>query len=413
MMISQLRATGVRRPGLVVLAAGFPVAALVAGVPDVLRAEPARAYSGAGSIAAPRLSDLDLRRGPDLSAPLRGLDGRLQRSGVDALITAQGQRRLGGGCGKAAGVPPHSLVYCWDREDSATRTWVPQGVTGISDAVAGERWTGGGRPMLVSWHDKGSTRITFVNPDRRTYRHVLLVEPETRGGRATYGDIDIHAGGIAWYGNKLYVADTRRGVREFDMRQIYDLGASKAGSTKNNDWIGLHGKKYYGHGFRYVMAQTGSWHYVRGSAGPKCRGAGPLRTSWLSIDRTTYRPVLIAGEYCRPSAPRGRVVTWPLSELTGWSDRVRADWVAALPENKIQGGVRTHGSWWFTHNRGTQRGQLLSTYRGWDDWGGVRRQTISHGPEDLSCYRGQRRIWTVAEHAHKRALWGLPARSCY
>ncbi|QXJ24500.1 hypothetical protein AGRA3207_005835 [Actinomadura graeca] len=409
MTISQRRATGIRRPCVVVLVAAVSVAALLAAVPGAARAGSAPA----GSAAAPRTSDADLRRGPDLGGPVRGLDGRLRRSGVDAVIGSAGQRRLGGGCGRAAGVPAGSLVHCWDREDSVTRTWVPQGVTGISDAVDDERWSGGGRPLLVSWHDKGSTRVTFVNPDRRSYRHVLLVEPGTRGGRPTFGDIDVHAGGIAWFGNRLYVADTRRGVREFDMRQIYDLAASRAGSTEHEDRIGLHGGKYYGHGFRYVLAQTGSWLYARGGAGPRCRGAGPLRTSWLSIDRTTYRPVLIAGEYCRPSAPRGRVVTWPLSGLTGGASHVRADWIALLPDDKIQGGVRTHGQWWFTHNRGTRRGQLLTAYRDWDEWGGVRRMTISHGPEDLSCYRGQGRLWTVAEHAHRRALYGLPARSCY
>ena len=405
---------GVRRPGSVILAACVPVAALIAGAPDAARAEPVRAeFASAGKNEAPQFSDLDLLRGPSLSTPLRGLDGALRRSGVDALITSSGQRKLGSGCGKAAGVPSRSLVYCWDHEDSTTRAWVPQGVTGISDAVPGERWSGGGRPMLVSWYDTGSTRITFVNPDRHTYRHVLLVEPVAVGGRATFSDIDVHAGGIAWYGNKLYLADTRRGVREFDMRQIYDLDKSKAGSTENKDWIGLHGKKYYGHGFRYIMAQTGSWHYARGEAGPTCEGIGPMRTSWLSIDRTVSRPVLIAGEYCRPSGPQGRVVTWPLSALNGWSDYVRPDWAALLPDDTIQGGVRTRGYWWFTHNRGGHRGQLLMAHRTSNSWDRVQRQTISHGPEDLSCYRGQRRIWTVAEHAHKRALWGLPARYCY
>lgn len=400
-MIEQRTATAIRL-------AAVPSAALAAAVPGVVvQTPPAKA----AAVAAPRLRDFDLRRGSDRSGPIRALDRRLHRGGVASLLGSSGQRRFGRGCGKPAGVPARSLVYCFDRADTATRQWVPQGVTSVSDAAAGERWAGGGRPMLVSWHDSGRIRLTFVNPDRRTYRHVLLVYPTMKGGRPTYSDIGIHAGGIAWYGYKLYVADTRHGLRVFDMRQIYDLRASKAGSTGHASWVGLHGGTYYGHGHRYVMPQTGSWHFARGRTGGKCRGSGPLRMSWIAVDRTMWRHVLIAGEYCRPKGPQGRVVTWPLRALSG-SGVVHADWAATLPADRIQGGVRTNGQWWFTQGRGRKRGRLLTTRRDWWDWDRVTRRTISHGPEDLSCYRGQHRIWTVAEYAGKRALWSFPADSC-
>ncbi|MFI0410991.1 hypothetical protein [Actinomadura sp. 3N508] len=396
----------------------IPLAALAASLVHAPPAQasappaaPAPSAFAAVALAAPNLRDFDLRRGSDRGGPLRALGGRLKRSSVDELLNASGQRRLGRGCGKPAAVPARSLVYCFDRADSATGKWVPQGVTSISDAVAGERTPGGGRPLLVSWHDGGKVRLTFVNPAKRTYRHVLLVDPAMKGGRPTYTDVDLHAGGIAWYGPKLYVADTRHGVREFDVRQIFDLSKSKAGSTGHAGRVGLHGKKYYGHGHRYVMAQTGGWRFTRGSSGGKCRGSGPLRMSWIAVDRTTWQHVLIAGEYCKPKAPRGRVVTWPLWGLTG-SGTVRADWAAALPGDRIQGGVRTKGRWWFTQGRGQKRGRLLTTSRDWTEWGRVTHRTISHGPEDLSCYRGQHRIWTIAEHARKRALWSFPADSC-
>ncbi len=391
-----------RCPAAVVLVAGVSLASVAI----------APAFPGQ-AVAAPRPSDMELGRGPGLGLPLRVLDGTLRRSSVDALINSSGQRKLGGGCGGPAGVPSGSRVYCWDHQDATTGVWVPQGVTSVSDALRGERLSGGGRPILVSWHDQGSTRVTFVNPDRHTYRHVLLVEPAVEDGRVTYRDIDVHAGGIAWYGDELYVADTRHGLRVFDLRQIFDLARSAAGSTEHDGMVGLHGGKYYGHGFRYVMAQTGSWRYTGGSAGPKCRGTGPMRTSWLSLDRTASRPVLIAGEYCRPSAPQGRVVTWPLGGLTGDGDRVRPDWAGTLPADKIQGALRTHGQWWFTQNRGGERGLLLSTRRDGSGWARLTRRTISHGPEALTCYRGQHRIWTVAEHANKRALWGLTAPACH
>ena len=405
-MIMKRTVTRVGRPGVAALAAG---AALVA-VPGVAHAAPVPAASRKAP-ADLDPSDFVLRRGADRSAPLRQLGGRLHRSSVDTLLHSSGQAKLGGGCAKTAAVPAHSHVYCFDKKDTTPRSWVPQGVTTVSDAAAGERWAGGGRPILVSWHDSGKARLTFVNPDGRTYRHVLLVAPVMKKGRATYSDIGIHAGGIAWYGNKLYVADTRHGVREFDMRHIYDLSKSKAGSTGHSGWVGLHGGKYYGHGFRYVMPQTGSWEFANGKVGATCRGTGPLRMSWIAIDRTTWPHSLIAGEYCRPKWATGRVVTWRLEALAG-AGPVNPSWGAGLPADQIQGAVRTHGRWWFTQSHAGKRGTLLTTTPTSRGWSKVKRRTVSYGPEDLSCHRGQHRIWTVAEHAGKRALWGFHADSC-
>ncbi len=412
-MILQHMVTIVRWPGAAALAAGVPLAALVAAAPGIAHAAPAKRTAVAkGAVwAAPlKVRDFDLRRGADRSAPLRALAGRLRRTGVGALLGASGSSRLGRGCGKAAAVPSGAQVYCFDRADTATRAWIPQGVTSVSDAVAGERWSGGDRPLVVSWHENGKVRITFVDPARRRYRHVLLVEPVMKGRHVTYRDIKVHAGGIAWYGDRLYVADTWRGLREFDMRQIYDLARSKAGSTGHAGRVGLHRGKYYAHGYRFVMPQTGDRRFTRGRA-RACKGSGPLRMSWVGVDRTRSPHVLIAGEYCRPDQARGRVVTWPMAALAG-SGTARATWGAPLPGDRIQGGVRTRGHWWFTQGRGTKRGRLLTTRPGRNGWGRVKYRTISHGPEDLSCFRGRHRIWTIAERPNKRALWSFHASPC-
>src|SRR5690606_761957 len=310
------------------------------------------------------------RPGPARARPVRAPAGRLGGGGAGAVLRPSGQQRLRGGCGKAAAVPSGALVHCFAAADSADTNWIPQGVTTVSDAVESERLPGGGRPILVSWHDSGRVRVTFVDPDRRTYRHVLLVHPTMKGNKPTYTDIDIHAGGIAWYGDRLYVADPRHGLREFDTRHIYDLHKSKAGTTADTGRAGLHGGKYHGHGYRYVMPQTGSWRFVRGPTARRCSGSGPARMSWIAIDRTTWHHALIGGEWCRPKEPRGRIVTWPVRALSG-TRPVRADWAATLPADRIQGAVRANGQWWFTQGRGKQRGRLLTTRRDWWDWGRV------------------------------------------
>lgn len=407
------------------LAIATPLVALAAGIPGVVYLAPGETQNAAGtsaSAAAPALGDFDLRQGSNRSTPLKALGKKLDKSGVTALMNATGQRRLGSGsCAKAAGVPAKSVAYCWNAGDSKTSKWIPQGVSTVSDADSDETWGKSGKPILVAWYADHAIRLTFVNPAKHSYRHVLLVYPTMKGGKATYTDIDVHAGGIAWFGNKLYVADTQAGLRQFDMTQIYDLGKSKAGTTKKKGWVGLHGKTYYGHAYRYVMPQTGSWQNAKGKApASKCKGSGPLRTSWASVDRTArQRPELVLGEYCATASPKGRVVTYPLkvgTGIVGTGGVAHANWAATLPDKKIQGGVRSHGWWWFSHNvdttSGAKRGQLLTTVRKGGGWGEVTRQTVSYGPEDLSCYRGQRRIWTVAEHAGKRALWGTLEDPC-
>jgi hypothetical protein len=92
----------------------------------------------------------------------------------------------------------------------------------------------------VSWYDdavapRKGVRVTFLDPNTKRYRHVLLVYPYIRkNGWPSYEIVGrpqggIHAGGILWYGNYLYVVDTRRGIRVFDMRYIFDLQKSSRG----------------------------------------------------------------------------------------------------------------------------------------------------------------------------------------
>ncbi|MES9537532.1 hypothetical protein [Actinomadura sp. NPDC000600] len=392
----------------------------------------------AAAAATPGKADFVIKRGAGKAKVVRALDKKLKKSGVQALLNAKGNRKLRAegskGCPpKKAQVPGKALTYCWaSGEDSVKEKWIPQGVSSVSDAKDNEKWGSAGYTMVVTWYapKAKNIRVTFVNLRKRTYRHVLLVMPGmTKGKKPSYRDIESHAGGVAWYGNHLYVAETQLGLRVFDMRRIFDLGKSKNGTTKKKGRVGLHGKTYYGHGYRYVMPQVGSWVNAKGKGPLKsCKAGGPPKWSWVSVDRSGVDS-LVTGEYCPKgsgrNAPNGRMATWRLRNgepSTGADGRARALAVSTLPVKRVQGGVTAYLNGgeehaWFGHNatgKGARPGVLLHAV--WNQskgrWEKKSTQSLARGPEDLTCYRGQDRIWTVAEHAKQRALYGVPVNKC-
>lgn len=82
---------------------------------------------------------------------------------------------------------------------------------------------------MASWYnddddedDNEGVRISFIDVQANRYRNVLLVIPGTTSrGHVTFEPVKIRPGGIMWFGDKLYVVDTRRGIRIFDLNHIY------------------------------------------------------------------------------------------------------------------------------------------------------------------------------------------------
>lgn len=160
------------------------------------------------------------------------------------------------------GLPSKHSPYSfkWDAADAKTDLWCPQGITGNKNNNT--HLAQDNRMLLVSWygvenHDvqnkhKG-VRISFIrfSPDSGIlYQHALLVQDianqndsllyplnESQKNRieqlGAYIPVPIHAGGIAWSGNYLYVADTYLGVRVFDLNSVFqtkvDVSKSKCG----------------------------------------------------------------------------------------------------------------------------------------------------------------------------------------
>ncbi len=282
--------------------------------------------------------------------------------------------------------------YCWEDGDDDTPDWYPQGVTATSEAGRKDV-----QALAVSWYWKPDgpkpergIRLSFLSPATKKYRHVLLVLPKG----SSYGAIDIHAGGIAWYGDLIYVADTSRGLRVFDTRHIYEVKG-------DDDKIGLQGGRYHAYGYRYVMPQVDTW-----------TGTGSARFSFAAVDRSTSPHTLVSGEYVDPAEEPGkvgRVARWPIAAdgtlAAGADGRVAASDAYALPAAKIQGALSRGGRWYLSQAASAaSNGSLLVVEGGKTT--AVRRFPV--GPEDLTCWSEKGQLWSLTEFRHRRVVFAVP-----
>jgi hypothetical protein len=388
------------------------------------------AAAGPATAQAPSLDDFKLRPTTlDLRSRVDALAGRLLESDVgEVLGEANRPMAENGPCNRDAfpNIPAGSRWFCFDRADSGEGQgqleWIPQGVSSAADAGAG------GDALLVSWYDDAAEpekgiRVSFLNPATDRYRHVLLVYPYiAAGGTPTYEIVGrprggIHAGGILWYGNYLYVVDTTRGVRVFDTRFIFDLERSPNGDTSDKTSIGWRGGAYRGFGYRYVMPQVDAWVNAAGpDADPqfRCAGTGAPKFSYMAVDRSEQPHRMITGEFCSPAGNVGRVARSPLNAQTGRpivgaDGLVHASEAYRLAGNQIQGALSVGGTWYLSRtNRRDRAGELIVARPEAGTLRATETRPAGIGPEDLSFTPADDRLWTLTEFAGRRMVYGVP-----
>ena len=310
--------------------------------------------------------------------------------------------------------------FCWDEGDSKVTYWQPQGITGSSDADDDGLW-GENRVMLVSWYydltgpDKG-VRVSFLDVANRKYRHVLLVEP-TRTTTPNYTAVPIHAGGLAWLGHYLYVADTAGGLRVFDVNRILEV-------SDTQDVIGKSGNAYYAYNYRYVLPQVAS--YGNGQEGECKPIATRLCYSSLSLDRSGTPDTLVVGEYrdgrsADAAVDGGRVVRYRVDATTRLpvltNGKAVAQDAVTVPRSNVQ-GVQTWGDrYYLGRSSNRQHSWMHSGVTG----GSTTTNSWALGGEDLYHEHGPGitagKLWTVTEHAwsvdggtflDQRAIFAVP-----
>lgn len=302
------------------------------------------------------------------------------------------------------GLEPYG--FRWDEPDMRTRAWYPQGMSGSDDA-----WdTSDRRLFAVSWYDKDPSapakgvRISLIDatdPADVRYEHVLLVEPLRRDGRATFNAVrtenrtSLHAGGIVWYGDLLYVADTQRGLRVFDLRQAIEVD-----SRSDKSRIGVSADRMDAFGYRYIVPQIDRYE----TPDDACW----VRYSFAGLDRSHTPPLIATGEY-RRSDVKGRVVRWPLGD-DGWlmpdaDGRVTAYDAVAAAQSQMQGALSWQGDWYISSSYQIDNLGLL--YRN-QPGGQSSSAPWLIGCEDLYFERHTGLIWTPAEFPNIRDIVAIP-----
>ncbi|KAL2195320.1 hypothetical protein P885DRAFT_70429 [Corynascus similis CBS 632.67] len=275
-----------------------------------------------------------------------------------------------------------------DFNDFKTKKWIPQGISSTADAVEGGTYEGKDG-WIVSWHrdDDKSARVTFVDKSTNKYRHALLVYPHAEDN---FREVPIHAGGVMWYGDKLWVVDTKNGIRVFDLANIWQVSTGDA--------VGKSGSKYTAAGYKYVIPQI-RWY--------KWSSDFSFRFSFLALDRTEKEHTVVVGEYQTDDSLPMRLVKWALDESTGRlkmdsNKTAKAKWAYCVQILQMQGAVSANGKFYISTSNGNKKGDLF----GWVP-GKYAKNNVGFyppHPEDLSFDKRKNRLYGLTEGAGERYI---------
>jgi hypothetical protein len=301
-----------------------------------------------------------------------------------------------------------STGFRFDSGDNGDCTNYPQGITTSRDAVgtANSGNYDGHQLVVVSWYTKDScsggqerSRITLVDWDAtypNKYRKVLLVEPTGNATTPNFKDIPIHAGGVSWYGDYLYVADTGRGMRVFDMRKI--LKTNTGGTA---DQIGRQSNGvYYAHNYAYALPQVGT-------ITSNTTSGTNVVWSTISLDRVSKS--MVVTEYtcksgCTSYPNRApRAIRYPFASSgtfaasTTSSQALRLDWY------NLNGVASHNGRWWFASS-----GQKQLYY--WTPSTGQATYSWVSGAESISYWEDATNadlLWSLTETQGSRNVFAV------
>jgi hypothetical protein len=275
--------------------------------------------------------------------------------------------------------------YCWNATDQADTNWYPQGLAGNGESG----WTGfAGSALIATWYTRNApvqTRVSVISAPGSVpgaYGNFLLKEPIqdcTLGCQTVLVDIKSHVGGAAWVGKYLYVPETSKGFRVFDLTRFVQLGS---------EW---------------VLPQVAFYKQPAGAG---------LLFSAASTTGAPTAPSILSVEFDRTTTDR-RIVSWPVVASTGRllvsSGSVTASEATVMDGavvDSVQGIAALGDSLVLSRSWSTQPAYLLRAGVG---GGHVIRTGTVIGAEDLTYEPATNRLWTLGERPNSRALVSIQA----
>jgi len=315
--------------------------------------------------------------------------------------------------------------FKWNSGDEQTNEWRPQGITGF-------QW-GGRNFLLVTWYAIGPSDIDGVNNQHKgvrvslvditsmsniTYRHIILVQNKANMSNSdlykasnsytqlnSFAPVTIHAGGVACYAGKIYVADTKLGIRVFDLTKFISVSGDDTGNTIGKETDGT----LKAFGYAYVLPQSGYY---------KITNASPFSCIELGEGATSTDKMLWTGQYIESSGttvPKvygfhlnatGQIVTSPQPEVITPIDNDNTN------VNGVQGVYRA-GSKTFmtTTGNSSYEGSTARLVRYNDGATAGVRYRWPHGAEDLYFESATGYLWNLTEF--ETALYGADNRCVF
>jgi hypothetical protein len=260
-------------------------------------------------------------------------------------------------------VPTASAAMCWDADRAESTSWVPQGITTSGDADDDGMW-GADKIILSGWHGTealgryNDARIHFVNynnPSAPAFRMVYLAVPNSTG--STFSSAKAHMGGMAWYGDKIYVSavgNTSTAIRVFSTKHILQM-------TDSASAIGRTSGGYAAYGYKYAMMQVGYYTYSGGACDMDSDTGIPCFSS-LSLDRSTSPASLVTTEYFSDQTLHGRLYRYGMGAdfllAANSAGTVAATNAFRGYVGNMQGVLAHNGKWYVAHSSATLAGQL-------------------------------------------------------
>jgi hypothetical protein len=301
--------------------------------------------------------------------------------------------------------------FKWNSGDEGTTEWRPQGITGFT-------WSGRNF-LLVTWYGVGPTVIAGVNNQHKgvrvslvditsmsdiTYRHILLVQNKANMTNSelydasnsyvqlgSYAPVTIHAGGVACYAGKIYVADTQLGIRVFDLTKFISAAGDDTENRIGSETDGT----LKAFNYAYILPQTGYY---------KITNAKPFSCIELGEGATASDKMLWTGQYIESSSttvPKvygfhlnasGQIVTSPAPEVITPIDNDNTN------VNGVQGVYRAGTKTFMaTTGNSSYEGSTARLVRYNDGATAGTRYRWPHGAEDLYLESNTGYLWNLTE----------------